>query len=165
VRDRVELGVLQRAGDRLLRDLDPPDRQRVAGEREPDRADAAVEIPDGLATGEPRGLARERVEPLCHSGVRLEEGVWADAEAKPAELLLDPLLAPEQPRGQVRHLSRRVVHRPVDRPHLGEAAENVDEVAGLESVAGSGHELDERLARIAALADDQVAEAAAPAGL
>ena len=30
VRDPVELGVLERAGDRLLRDLDPPDRQRVA---------------------------------------------------------------------------------------------------------------------------------------
>ena len=135
------------------------------GEREPDRADPAVEIPDRLAAGEPRGLARERVEPLGHRGVRLEERVRADAEAQAAELLLDPLLAPEQPRRQVRHLGGRVVDRPVDRAHLGEAAQDVDEVAGLELLAGRGHELDERLARVAALADDEVAEIAAPVGL
>ena len=58
VRDPVELGVLERAGDRLLRDLDPPDRQRVAREREPDRADPAVEIPDRLAAASARAASR-----------------------------------------------------------------------------------------------------------
>src|ERR1044072_7483177 len=71
VRDPVELRVLERAGDGFLRDLDPPDRQCVAREREPDRADPAVEIPDRLVAGEPGGLTRERVEPLGHRGVRL----------------------------------------------------------------------------------------------
>src|SRR5207248_11304249 len=141
------------------------DRQRVAREREPDRADAAVEIPDGLAAGKPGGLARERVEPLGHRRVRLEEGVRTDAEAKPAELLLDPLVSPEQPRRQVRHLGGRVVLGPVDRAHLREAPQDVDEIAGLEPLAWRGHELDERLARIATLPHDQMAEIAAPIGL
>ena len=83
VRDAVQLGVLERARDRLLRDLDPPHRQRVLREREPDRADAAVEIPDRLGAGELRRLARERVQLLGHRGVRLEERVRPHAETQP----------------------------------------------------------------------------------
>ena len=131
----------------------------------PDRADAAVEIPDRLVARQPGGVARERVELLGHRRVRLEEGVRAHPEAQPRELLLDPLVAPEQARRQVRHLGRRVVDRPVDRAHLGEAAEDVDEVAGLEPLAGRGHELDERLLRVAALPNDEMPEIAASVGL
>ncbi len=57
VADPVQLLVLDRAGNRLLADLDPPYRQRVGRHREADRADAAVEVVDGLATGQLRELA------------------------------------------------------------------------------------------------------------
>ena len=61
VADRVQLLVLDRAGDRLLADLDPPHRHRVARHREADRADAAVEVVDGLvARRAPRTRARSR---------------------------------------------------------------------------------------------------------
>src|SRR6266571_5257527 len=82
----------------------------------------------------------------------------AFSSAQAAELLLDRLLAPKQGRRQVRHLGDRLVLRPVDRPHLGEAAEDVDEMAGVEPLAGGGDELDEHLPRVPALAHHQVAE-------
>ena len=53
----------------------------------------------------------------------------------------------------------------MDRAHLGDLAEDVDEVAGLELVAGRGHELDERLLRVAPLPHDEMAEVAAAVGL
>src|SRR5579884_2843363 len=53
----------------------------------------------------------------------------------------------------------------MDRADLGEAAEDVDEVAGLEPFAGCGHELHEGLARVAALTHHEVAEVAAPVRL
>ena len=115
VADRVQLLVLDRAGDRLLADLDPPHRHRVAGHREADRADAAVEVVDRLAAGQPGVLARDRVELLRHLRVRLQEGVRAHAEAQAADLLLDRILAPEQLGRQVRHLGDAAVDRPVDR--------------------------------------------------
>ena len=49
VADPVQVRVLERARDRLLRDLDAPHRQRVAGEHEADRADPAVEVVHRLA--------------------------------------------------------------------------------------------------------------------
>ena len=156
VRDPVEVGVLQGTCDRLLRDLDPPDRERVGREREPDRPDAAVEIPDRLPAGQPGELARDPVQHLRHLGVRLEERVGAGPEAQAAKLLLDRVVAPEQPRGQVRHLGRRVVDRPVHGAHLGEAPQHLGEVAGLEALAGRGHELHEHLARVARFAVDEV---------
>ena len=53
----------------------------------------------------------------------------------------------------------------MDRAHFREAAENVDEIAGLEALARRGHELDERLLCVPALPDDEVAEVAAAVGL
>ena len=53
----------------------------------------------------------------------------------------------------------------MDRAHLGEAPQDVDEIPRLEQLAGRGHELDERLPRVAALPDDEMAEIAAPVGL
>ncbi len=49
----------------------------------------------------------------------------------------------------------------MDRAHLGEAAQHLDEVLALEALAGRGHELDERLAGVPAFADDEVPEIAA----
>ena len=164
VRDPVQLGVLERARDGLLRDLDAPDRQRVAGEREPDRADPAVEVVDALLARQLRVLARELVEPLRHGRVRLQERIRAHAEAEAAQLLLDRIVAEEELRRQVRHLGRPVVHRPVDRAHLGKAAQRGDEAVHVE-LAGSRDELDERLARVAALADDEVPQEAGVLGL
>ena len=45
--------------------------------------------------------------------------------------------------------------------HLGEALQHLDEVRLLELLAGCGDELDERLARVAPLAHDQMAQIAA----
>ena len=160
VADRVQLRVLDRAGDRLLRDLDPPHRQRVRGHREADRADAAVEVVDGLAAGQPGGLARDRVELLGHLGVRLQERVRPHAEAQAADLLLDRVLAPEQLGRQVRDLGDAVVHRPVDRAHLGELGQHLDQPLAVEALAAAGDELHERLARVPALADHEMAEIA-----
>jgi hypothetical protein len=46
----------------------------------------------------------------------------------------------------------------VDRAHLREAAQHLHEVARLEPFPGSGHELDECLPGVAALADDEMPE-------
>jgi hypothetical protein len=165
VRDGVQLGVLDRAGDRLLDDLDSPHRQRLRRQREPERADAAVEIPDGLAAGQAGELARDLVQPLRHARVGLEERVGAHAEAQAEQLLLDRVVAPEQLDRQVRHLGRGVVDRPEDRAHLGEAPQHLDQVVAIELLALGCHELDERLARVAAFPDDEVAQVAGLLGL
>ena len=53
----------------------------------------------------------------------------------------------------------------MNRPHFGKAPQDVDEIAGLEPLAGRGHELDERLPRVAALPHDEMAEVTAAVGL
>ena len=160
VADRVQLLVLDRARDRLLADLDPPHRHRVAGHREADRADAAVEVVDGLVAGQPRVLARDRVELLRHLGVRLQERVRAHAEAQAADLLLDRILAPEQLGRQVRHLGDAAVDRPVDRLHLGELGQHLDQALAVEALAARGDELHEHLPGVPALAQHEVAQVA-----
>ena len=62
--------------------------------------------------------------------------------------------------GQVRDLGRLVVDRPVDRAHLGEARERLDQEVRVEALARCGDEHDEHLAGVPALADDEVAEVA-----
>ena len=160
--DPVELGVLDGARDRLLRDLEAPYSSRVAGERQPDRAGPAVEIEDVLGSGESGEVACQLVQPLRHLGVRLQERGRAHTEAQPEDLFLDRLLAPEQLRREIGLLRRGVVDRPVDRAHLREAPENVDEVPRLESVARRGDEDDERLARVPPFPDDKVPEVPLP---
>jgi hypothetical protein len=160
VPDPVQLRILERAGDRLLRDVHAPDGQRASGHAEADRAGAAVEVVDGLFAGEPGVLDRQLVEPLRHPSVRLQERVRADPEPQAEELLLDRVVAPEEHRRKVRHLRGRLVHGPVDRAHLGESAEHLDEVPALEALALGGHELDEHLSRVATLAHDEVAQVA-----
>ena len=61
---------------------------------------------------------------------------------------------------QVRHLGRRVVDRPVDRPDLRKRGQYLDQALAVEALADMGDELDERLACVSALADDEVAEVA-----
>ena len=53
----------------------------------------------------------------------------------------------------------------MDRAHLGEPPKDVHEVSRLEPLAGSGHDDDERLARVATLAHHEVAQVPRPAGL
>ena len=165
VLDAVELGVLDRAGDGFLGDLEPPDGARFRRERETDRARAAVEVEHVLVTRERRVLAGELVEPRRHLRVRLEERGRADAEAQPEDLLLDRVRAPEELRREVRLLRRRVVDRPVDRAHLREPPEDVHEIARLEALAGRGDEHHERLAGVAPLAHDEMAEVPGPGRL
>src|SRR6266516_352252 len=160
VRDPVQVGVLDRAGDRLLRDLDSPNRERLVRKREPDRADPAVEVVHGLLAGHRGVLAGELVQALSHRRVRLQERVRPHAETQAAQLLLDRILAPEQRRRQVRDLRGRLVDGPVDRAHLGKAAQHLDELLALESLARCGDELDERLARVPALPEDEVTQIA-----
>ena len=153
VLDPVQLGVLDRARDRLLRDLDAPHRPRPPGQREPDRARAAVEVEDVLrARRAPRtrAPARTAARPSrCSSG-----GTRSDGSRKRRPRISSSIASsPQSSRvGRLVRSAGRVVDRPVDRAHLGEAAEHVDEVAGLEALARRGHEDDERLARVPALA-------------
>src|SRR5205085_8451950 len=69
-------------------------------------------------------------------------------------------LAPYQLRLKVDHTGRRLVPGPVDRAHLREPAQRLDEVVAVEALPGRRDELDERLARVAPLADDEVAQVA-----
>jgi hypothetical protein len=50
----------------------------------------------------------------------------------------------------------------MDGSHLREAPEHLDEVAGLEALAGSGDEHDQRLTRVPTFTDDEVTEVARP---
>ena len=156
--DAVQLGVLDRARDGFLGDLEPPDRLCVAGERQSDRAGAAVEVVDVLVTGEPRVLPRELVQRRCHLRIRLQERRRADAETQAEDLLLDRLDTPEELRRKVRLLGGCVVDRPVHRSHLGKPPKHVDEIPGFEALAGRGDEHDERLSGVPALANHEMAE-------
>src|SRR5262249_19722577 len=160
VPDAVQLGVLDRAGDRLLRDLDAPDGEGVARQREPDRTDTAVQVVHGLAPGEPGLGPGERVEPFGHPRVRLQERVGANAEPQAADLFLDRILAPEQLGWEVRDLGRRVVHRPLDRTHLRERGQDLDQPLAVEALAFVRHELYQSLTGVPAFADDQVSQVA-----
>jgi len=56
-----------------LDDLEPPQLARAGGQRQPDRADAAVEVEHLLPTAQAGVLGGDRVQPLGHLRVRLEE--------------------------------------------------------------------------------------------
>ncbi len=84
---------------------------------------------------------------------------------RPLELLLDRIGTPEELGRQVRHLGRRVVDGPVDRAHLRERRQHLDQPLAVEPLAFVCHELNQRLARVQALAHDQVAEVALALGL
>ena len=71
--DAVGAGVVDGVGDGLLDELDAPQLAGARGERQRDRADAAVEVVEALPALERRELAGDAVEPLGHLGVRLEE--------------------------------------------------------------------------------------------
>jgi hypothetical protein len=111
-----------------------------------DRADPAVEIPDGLAAGQP---AASRASAYSRSAIAVF--VWRNAFGRTgsgaAELLLDPLLAPEQPR------RAGSSPRPGCRsPPIGSSAppgSGGGRRRGSRSrtLARCGHELDESLAR------------------
>ena len=90
--------VLDRVGDGGLDELDADDLARPRGEREADRADAAVEVEDALAAAQPGGLGGVAVEHLGHLRVGLEERLGRDQEAQVAELLVQLRRAGEQRR-------------------------------------------------------------------
>src|SRR3954467_874390 len=69
-------------GPRALHPLDAPDLAGRGSQREPDRADAAVQVVYALAAAEAGELDRGAVEALGHLGVGLEERVGRDAEAQ-----------------------------------------------------------------------------------
>ena len=109
VGDPVERRVRLRVGDRLGDALEAPDLARPRGEREADRADPAEEVEEPLAAAEPGELAGDRVQPLGHLGVGLQEGVVGDAEAQPAELL-GQVLGAEHPGRPVGAAGRPLDH-------------------------------------------------------
>src|SRR6185503_9994750 len=94
---------------------------------------------------------------LAHLCVGLQERVRADAEAQAEDLLLDCLVAPEEAGRHVGYLGRSVVHGPVDGLNLWELPQGLHK-APLVELAGRGDEDDERLAGVAPLAEDEVAE-------
>ena len=122
----------------------PQTSPALFGHRQADRADPAVEVEEPLGAGQARVLGGDRVEPLGHLGVGLEEGAVRHLQPQAAELLAQPLLAerPGRPVGAARvALDHRVE---VDRG-LGELGRRGDE-PGLD------------LAGAAPLADDEVAQ-------
>ena len=156
--DAVQLRVLDRVGDRALDDLDAPDLARVAGQRQRDRAAAAVEVEDLLAAGQPASSIAIAVEALGHLGVGLEERLGRDAEAQagrapprsnslPAELLRLALA-----RG-LGHALRRCPENAV------RARRGLDERVAVE-VALAGHEPRLELPGAPPLAHDEVAQEA-----
>ena len=94
--DLVEPRVLDRVGDGALDDLDADDLARAARQRQPDRADAAVEVVDALVAAQPGHLDRDAVELLGHLGVGLEERLGGDQELEVAEALAQLRRAGEQ---------------------------------------------------------------------
>ena len=124
------------------------------GHREPDRADPAVEVVDGLAARETGELARELVQPLGHLAC---SSAGTRSAARGSAGRRSPPRSRPRPRG-----ARSAGSSP--RPRLSLTDQWIDRTSG-NSVSTSisrsrskrsprvGHELDERLAGVAALAD------------
>ncbi len=83
-------------GDGGFDELDPPQLAGARGERERDRADAAVEVVDALPALQGGVLGDDPVEQLGHLGVGLEEGLGGDAQVELAEALGQLGLAPDE---------------------------------------------------------------------
>src|SRR5207248_5311542 len=113
-------------------------------------------VVDGLAARQRGALGGQLIQALGHPRVRLQERIRADPEAEAADLLLDRILAPQELRRDVRDLRRSLVYAPLDRANLREAAHPLDEVIRVRQLARSRHEQDEGLARVPALADDEM---------
>jgi hypothetical protein len=164
VPDPVAGGVLARARDRLLRDLDAVHRARMRGRQQADGAGAAVEIPHHVARPQLRQLDRERVEPLGHGRVRLHEGPRGDRELQPADALGEPVAAEQQRLVEAdRDLGHARVHRVDDArdPLRDELRQALDP----RYLARGGHEHRQQLAGAPALAHDEVAQVAPAAAL
>ena len=161
VADPVQVGVLERARDRLLRDLDPPHRERVAREHEPDRPDPAVQVEDGLvARSARRTRARSRTA-APPSRVFVCRNAFGRTRKRRPHSSSSIASSPQSSCvGRFVHLRRRVVHRPVDRPHLRERRSVSTKPPVSNFSPGRGDELHEHLARVAPFAHDEVAQVA-----
>ena len=143
--------------DGRLDQLDADHLARPAGEREPDRADAAVEVVDALVAAQAGVLDGQLVQPLGHLGVGLEERLGRDQEVEVADLVVQLRAAGEQ------HGLAALggLAEPLGlRPEQPVAGHRVDQRVDVE-LAGRGDEADLELAAAAALAHDEVAQEAA----
>ena len=167
VADAVCKRVLARALDGLLDDLDADHPACAACEREPDRAGAAVEVPDDLAPRQLRLLDRVAIEHVGHLGVRLQERARRHAQAEPGDHLFEDRSAEEGAgRDSLRRLGDAVVRRVEHADDAGGAfGQHRLQQLDLERGARRGHEDAEQLAGAHALADDEVAQVSGGDGL
>ena len=162
VRDAVGERVLSRTLDRLGDDLDANHASRGAGQREPDRARAAVQVPDRLAAGQPGLLDRVAIEHVGHLAVGLQERARRDAQAQAADLLLEPRPPEQRPgRDAGRDLGDAIVDGVQDAHDPGRALLE-QRLQALHSgrIARDGDEDAQHLTRAHALAHDEVPEVA-----
>ena len=143
VGDLVEPRVLDRVGHGGLDELDADDLARPRGERQADRADAAVEVEDALVAAQRGELGGVAVEHLGHLGVGLEERLGRDQEAQVAELLGELRRAGEQRR--LAALGALAEPRGLGPEQARRASTRVDQRVGVE-LAGRGDEPDLQLA-------------------
>ena len=160
VADPVQLRVLDRARDRLLRDLDPPDRQRVAA---PARARSCRCRSRGRRRSRRRSARRSRASSYSRSAMRVfvcRKAFGRRRKRRPPSSSSIASSPQSSSRRQVRHLGRRVVDRPVDRAHLRDRCQHLDQPLAVEPLALVRDELHQRLARVDAFAHDEMPEVA-----
>ena len=153
-----------RVGDRLLDQLDPPQLARARGERQRDRADAAVEVVHALPALQRGVLGDDAVQQLGHLGVRLKERLRGDPQIELAQALGQLGLAPHElglaAGGGLGEAARA---RPQDAAESARRAraERQRERAGIELAVG-GDEAHLQLARCAGLRARRGCAARAP---
>ena len=162
VLDPVGLRVLDRPLARLLDDLDADHAPRPARQRERDRADAGVEVPDDLLAGQAGLLDGELVEALAHRGVGLQERAGRDAQPQPEQLLGEPVAAGESVVGRPVVTSARRSDSACSSPtHSGTvSASSSTSWWRRRQLARRGDQDEQELARALGAADDEVAQVA-----
>lgn len=130
-------GVLNGLGD----DLRADDLGGPLGQRQGDRADAAVEVQDGLRSGEPGEVQSLSVQAFSLGPVDLEEGGDRQAEGHAAQGLLQKIPPPEgvvvRPQDHIGVPGVLVEHHPGQR---GDSlAQPPDQLLGMGEGASIGH--------------------------
>ena len=130
-------GVLDGLGDHLR----PDDMPGPAGQAQGDGADAAVQVQHRLLPGEPGEFQRQLVQPLRLIPVDLEEGGNGQAESEPAQLLLQPVPAPEGA-GRIAqdHIGVPEIHIEDQPGQLGDSgAQGTGQLSGVGQLPPVGH--------------------------
>ena len=148
VLDAVELGVLDRARDRFLGDLESPDGVGVAGECQSDRAGAAVEW---STFSSPVSCAYSRASSYSVAAISVFVCRNADGRTRKRRPRISSSIASAPQRSFVGRFvcsaGVSLIAQCTDRT-LGKPPQDVHEVADFEALAGRGDEHDERLPHV-----------------